>query len=265
MRSPPQSFSRSCAGRGSGSLRFSPQDRLILLIQVAAGTLSYSILLLVGLRFTTAANAAVVVGTLPVVTGLIAIAVFGQPATRRFLLSLAIALCGVVLVTLRFGEDGVVPPTLLGLLGIGIVLLAVACQSVFILLNRKLSQPLPTLTLATTFSVLGLLLSLGPAAFEWWMGWVSWPAPSVLLACVYYAVVPTVIGFLLLYEAQRRVGPGEVALLTSTVPVTALALSGLILGEMIVARQVLGCALVVLAVVVGVRGSGKGGRAVARR
>ena len=58
-------------------------------------------------------------------------------------------------------------PSLQTLAGDALLRAAVACEAVFILLNRRLAAPLPPLALSTAMSGLGFVLALVPAAFEW--------------------------------------------------------------------------------------------------
>ena len=124
---------------------------------------------------------------------------------------------------------------------------AVACEALFILLNKRLRVPLPPLAMATAMSGLGFALSLWPALF-WERAWaqpVSWPAVA---AVAYYALVPTVAGFLLWFAGSARVSGADAALSTAWLPVSALLLAALWLGEAVSGLQLAGAACVLAAV-----------------
>ena len=72
-------------------------------------------------------------------------------------------------------------------------------------------------------------------------------APEALGAVVFYALVPTVGGFLLWYAGAARVSGAEAALFTAAAPVTAVALAALWLGEAVGPAQIADMAAVVLA------------------
>jgi drug/metabolite transporter (DMT)-like permease len=138
------------------------------------------------------------------------------------------------------------------LTGIALVLAAVVCESAFILANKRLSQPIPALALSTLMSAGGLLLSALPA---WWL---QHSAPSTftttaLLGIAYYALVPTVGGFLLWYAGSARTTGARAALATVWMPVAALLLSALVLHEPIGVWQWLGLVCVVLATIFAAR------------
>lgn len=132
------------------------------------------------------------------------------------------------------------------LAGIALVLAAVACEAVFILANKRLSQPIPALALSTLMSAGGLLLSALPA----WL--VAQASPSTftvpaLAGVLYYAWVPTVGGFLLWYAGSARTSGVRASLATVWLPVAALLLSVVFLGESIRSWQWLGLGCVVAA------------------
>ena len=74
---------------------------------------------------------------------------------------------------------------------------------------------------------------------------------SALLAAVYYAVVPTTLGFWLWYAGASKVSGTQAGLFTTLLPVSGLALAALALGEVIEPRHWLGVGLAVLAILVG--------------
>jgi drug/metabolite transporter (DMT)-like permease len=130
--------------------------------------------------------------------------------------------------------------------GNALVLAAVACEAVFLLLNKRLRVPLAPLAQSTLMSALGLALTLVPALAEH-----AWTAPvdrAALWGVLYYALVPTVGGYLLWYAGAERVDAGRAALYTAVLPVSALALAALVLHEPIGPRQLAGAACVLAAI-----------------
>ncbi|MGO7258984.1 EamA family transporter, partial [Rhizobium brockwellii] len=71
---------------------------------------------------------------------------------------------------------------------------------------------------------------------------------SAVAAVVYYALVPTVGGFLLWYAGAERVSGTEAALFTAVAPVSAVMLAFIILGESVGLHQLAGIACVLAAV-----------------
>ncbi|MBL4768393.1 MAG: EamA family transporter [Rhodobacteraceae bacterium] len=67
----------------------------------------------------------------------------------------------------------------------------------------------------------------------------------------YYALVPTVFGFTLWYKGAASTRTSDAALMTAVMPVAALALTALVLGETVSVRQSMGCAKVIIAIILG--------------
>lgn len=218
--------------------RLTRRDGYLLLAQAAAGSVGYTVLLIVGLRYTSAADAGVILGALPLVAAALSILLLGERPSRRLLAALALASAGLATITLQpGGARG-------AWLGNLLVLLAVSCEALFILLNKALRTAMTPLALSTALSTLGLLLSLPlalPALSE--LATLSLPA---LLALLYYALLPTVAGFLLWYTGASRVSASEASLFTTLLPVSALLLAVTLLDEELTTRQLLGLGGVLL-------------------
>jgi drug/metabolite transporter (DMT)-like permease len=235
---------------GARFARVSPRDAVLLLVQAAAGSVGYSVLLIQGAQWASAADASVVAGTLPAVSALFAVLFLGERPGLRMALAIGLATAGVMAVALS-PDTGAQAGTRLQ--GITLVLGAIACEAVFILANKRLSQPIPALALSTLMCAGGLVMS---AVAAWWVAPVSASALTTpaLIGIAYYAWVPTVGGFLLWYAGSARTSGARASLATVWLPVSALLLSALFLGEAIHAWQWLGFGCVVLAIVIAFRG-----------
>lgn len=239
------------SGSGAPFPRVSWRDAALLLVQAAAGSVGYSVLLIHGVGLASASDASIVSGTLPAVSALFAMAFLGERPGLRLLLSIALATAGVMAVAMSPDASTQASARLQG---IALVLGAIACEAVFILANKRLSQPVPALALSTMMCAGGLLVSLVPAWFAMQVSPSSLSTPA-LLGVAYYAWVPTVGGFLLWYAGSARTTGARASLATVWLPVSALLLSALFLGESIHVWQWVGLGCVVLAIVIAFRGA----------
>ncbi|AYZ64252.1 DMT family transporter [Burkholderia multivorans] len=233
--------------------RLSRRDAGLLVVQAAAGGVGYTVLLICGTRLSSPLDAGVMLGTLPAMSTLIAAVLLRERQTPRDWAAAALATAGVLLVTFTPGHAA---PSMRALAGDALVLAAVACEAVFILLNRRLAVPLAPLTLSTAMSGLGFALALVPAAFEWHAataGWTSGANAAVVavVSVVYYALVPTVLGYLCWYAGSARTSGTEAALFTAFAPVSAVLFAVTLFGETLNAARLAGIALVVAGVLVG--------------
>jgi len=233
--------------RGESLPRPPRHDMVLISLQALCGSVGYAVLLTAGLRTTSAANAGVITGCLPAVAALMGTLVLRENLGMRMAIAITLACVGVIAVVVGPGQaEATMPPSITGNL---LVLTAVVCEAVFLLLNKQLHVPLSPLTQSTLMTALGFAMTLVPALAE-----RAWAAPvdaAALLSVLYYALVPTVGGYLLWYAGSERVGAGHAALYTAVLPLSALVLAAAVLHEPISARQSIGGFCVLAAIAVG--------------
>lgn len=215
------------------------REGALLTLQAAAGSVGYTAFLVAGMAHLPAADAGVLIGTLPAMAALFSAAVLGERPGARLWLAVLLATGGVMAVAWN-GRALAASP------GVPLVLAALVCESAFILLHKRMARPLPPLAQATAMAGLGLLVALPFAALE--LPAAALPPPAAIAAVVWYALVPTVGGFLLWYAGAARVAGSEAAAFTAVAPLTAVALAALWLGEPVGARQALGALAVLLGI-----------------
>ncbi len=221
----------------------SPRDWIILVVQAGAGSVGYTTLLISGLRLTTAADAGVIIGTLPVVAGALSVAVLGERPHSLMLSAIALAATGVLFIALS-------PDAGSGsLFGNALVFGAVICESLFILLNKNLSSPIPALMQSALMTGIGFIVAMVAAVVVEGVP-NTFPA-GAMSAVIYYALVPTVAGFILWYAGAERVSGVEASLFTAVAPVSALLMAFVVLGEPL-SRYRIGGVGCVLAAVLGI-------------
>ncbi|HEV7320153.1 MAG TPA: DMT family transporter [Ensifer sp.] len=221
--------------------KLAARDWLILVAQAGAGSVGYTTLLIAGLGFTSATDAGVVIGTLPIVSAAIAILILGERPDRRMLAAIALAAFGVLTIVFKPGDGGAHSA-----LGIALIFGAVICEGLFILINKRVKTQISPLALSTLMAGLGFAVALVPALFE--TPWNASLEPGALTAVLYYALVPTVAGFLLWYAGSARVSGTEASVFTALAPVSAVAFAFLLLGEPVGIYQIAGIACVLAAV-----------------
>jgi drug/metabolite transporter (DMT)-like permease len=231
--------------RGVRWPRLDLHDTLLVVAQAGAGSVGYTVLLISGMKLASAADAGVIAGTLPAVSAVVAMLVLGERPAPSLVGAIALATLGVLVCTVRF-DDFAVSHAVNSLAGNALVFAAIVCEALFILLNRKLRTPVAPLTLSALMCGIGFVVAIVPACFE-----KPWSMPfdaSATSGVVYYALVPTVAGFVLWYAGAARISGAEAGLMTALVPVSAVALAALVLHEPVSAAQLLGVACVLGAV-----------------
>jgi drug/metabolite transporter (DMT)-like permease len=221
------------------------RDVLLLIAQAGAGSVGYTVCLISGMKLASAADAGVIAGTLPAVSALVAMLALGERPGPSLLGAIVLATMGVLVCTVRV-EDMGAPHAAGSLAGDALVFAAIVCEALFILLNRKLRTPVAALPLSALMSGIGFAVAIVPACFE-----QAWRLPfdvSALAGVAYYALVPTVIGFVLWYAGAARISGAEAGLMTALVPVSTVAMAAALLHEPVSGAQLAGVACVLGAV-----------------
>ncbi|MFJ3461150.1 DMT family transporter [Achromobacter spanius] len=245
-------FALLMAVSGARLPRLDRRDWLLLTVQAVAGSVGYTTLLIAGLQRTSAVDGGIILGTLPLVTAAIAVLLLGERPGKPAVAAIALAALGVWLMSGDVAE----PEAQGSLAGNALILGAVACEGLFILLNKRLRTPVAPLALSTVMAAFGLAFSAAASLLE--APWALSFTPNAVAAVVYYALVPTVGGFLLWYAGAARVPGSEAALFTALAPLSAVMLAAGLLGESLSATQIagMGCVLGAVVLLGGTRRSG---------
>lgn len=179
--------------------------------------------------------ASVLLGTQPLYMALIAVLLFAEPFGRRNWLGLGLAAAGLGVVAT--GQPG-------GLaFGAGTTLMIAAALggAVLALLQRPLLAQYTPLRLSAMLFVIAAL---------WLSPWLAQgvaqarqAAPGALAAVVYLALVPTFVGQLCLAHALRLLGAARAGALFYLIPVVALLIAWIGLGQRPEAATILGGAV----------------------
>jgi drug/metabolite transporter (DMT)-like permease len=154
-------------------------------------------------------------------------------------MAIGLAAIGVLAITARPGAGG-------NLLGNALIFAAVVCEGLFILLNKRLRTDIAPLALSSVMTGIGLATAAVAAGFE--TPWNMVMTAGAIWAVIYYALVPTVGGFLLWYAGSSRVSGSEASLFTALAPVSAVLLAALLLNESVGSVQLFGIGCVLAAV-----------------
>lgn len=189
----------------------------------------------------------VVLQTQAVFTMLFAGALLRETPRATQLAGMVIALAGVALIGLNFGQTSPVMAFLLcvggaAMWGLGNVAMRVArpADAFGFMVWMSLVPPLPLLLLSIIFE--------GPTAA---VGGLTQLSPVGLAALAYIAYVSTLFGFGAWGWLMRRYDAGQVAMYSLLVPPFGLTSAALVLGESIAAADLVAAALIVGGVALG--------------
>jgi drug/metabolite transporter (DMT)-like permease len=221
-------------------------ERRDLFLMSLLGMVGFTVLMFEGLRRTSAADAGIITATLPIVVAALGVAFLGDRLSARQLAAVALAVAGLVLVQATGAGQGA--STLLGNV---LVSGAVLCEASFVLLGKRLAPPYRPLRLALGANIVGLALAIPLAAPQLAAFDLSSVRPAMWLLGTWYALAASVICLWLWYRGLPYVETWLAGLATAAIPVSALAVSALFLGEAIAPSRIAGAVLVIAAIALG--------------
>jgi len=186
------------------------------------------------LDLTAASTVGILLGAIPVFTGLFGLALGTERATGRFWLAAAVSFLGVALVAL--GAAGQVSASLTGIvLGIATAATWAAYSVVFAPLTRTYSVTrISAVVLPCTWALLALAGIPQIRDQDWSLGWDIW----VLL--LFATIGPLVLTNVLWFRSIRRIGANRATLVANLEPFVAAVLAVVLLSEPLGLLQILG-------------------------
>lgn len=226
-----------------------PAVRRVLLLGVLCEPCLYFLSETAALRYTSSAQAGMVLALLPLTVAAGARVVLGEKMAGKAWLGFALAVGGVIGISLG-GEASESSPA--PLLGNALEALAMLCATAYTLCMRRLSAALPPLLLTAGMSFAGALffsaLSLLPFSVEPVRLAVAVPDWMPPAAVLYLGLVATFGGYGLYNYGIARLSAGQAASYANLIPVITLFMGVLCLNEEINPAQYLASALVVTGV-----------------
>lgn len=229
-----------------GSVGLPRRDILPLFLLGLAGFGLYQDLWATALSRTTASNSALITAATPVSTMLIAAAVGSDTLSPAKVLGALIGLSGVVVVvgaTHGFGFTGASAGDLM-------TLAATICWACYVAFGAPVLRrhsPLRMATWAIGFGCLGMLPFAAWQATSFDVSRIHAGTVGLWLFC---ALLAAAAANVVMFEAIKVLGPTRAMLFQFLIPAFAVAMAAVFLGEVIVAGQVAGGAVIVLGILV---------------
>lgn len=223
------------------------KDWITLILMAVCGQFLFTLFLLWGLRMTSAAEAGVIMSTTPAAMAVVSCLLLRERLTLTNVIGVALAVLGILavngLLTPTTGDHG--PYRWLGNL---LVCSAVMGEAMFLLLRKKINPSLSSLSMTCALCLIGFLIFLPPAIYQAWDFDFSKVRPVEWGAMLYFGVVFTVVAYVLWFRGVARVPGSTAGIFTAIMPVSAVVLSYIFLGEPFCWSHVVGGVLVVSAI-----------------
>ncbi len=224
-----------------GRPRFDRRDWPRLVGLGLLGNVGYQILFIYGIDWTLAGNAALMLSAVPLIVAMLSVALGHESLSRAGWAGAVLSVSGIVLIVwgssrgLSFGTD-----TVRG----DLTMLAAACAwSAYTVLSSPYVRrygTLPVTAWTMWVGTAGLLIVAAPAL--WAQEWAA-ISPAAWGALAFSGVFAIAVAYVLWYYGVRHLGSSRTAVYSNTVPVVALIVAWLALGEVPTLMQVAGTVL----------------------
>lgn len=209
------------------------------------GTLLNQTFFFTGLKYSTAANAALIIALAPLATVLLARMFLREQLTVFKITGAFMGLAGVSIIVL-FGDGGFTIST-----GDIYLLFAMLTLSISLLFVRSLTASMPSYAVTIFATVLGSFLMIPAAAFEAFRGQtVMGHSLFVWLLLIAAAVVTQGLAGFWWNQGVARVGASTASMFMNIPPFIALIVAHFVLGDPILVSQLIGGVLILLGVAV---------------
>jgi drug/metabolite transporter (DMT)-like permease len=209
---------------------------------------AHHLFLAVGLTKTTASNAGLILGLVPLVTSVLAIVFLGNRFTVFRFIGILLGFTGVVFVVLN-GKSGIHHVSI----GDFYIFLSVLSQAISFIMIKKATETLDARVMTGWMLLFGSVLLF---IISLWMepdglsSMTNW-TPSLWVIFLASAVLATALGHMFYNKAIQQIGAAESAIFINLNPLFSLLGAYLFLGESISHSQIMGFILIVIGVILG--------------
>ncbi len=198
-----------------------------------------------GIQRTLASTAAVLIATIPVFVLVLEAVWLRVPVQAREVALILLSLGGIVLLVGASGFGAAFGGSLSGNL---LILGAAFAASVYTAMARRLVLAYSPLAVTRLQAFYAVAMYLPFAAWDWLRHGAPEPETKSVLALAYLGICCSFLAYVLLNYSLSRLKASTVAAFTNVIPVVATALAVLLLGEKLLAGQLLGGIVVVASV-----------------
>jgi drug/metabolite transporter (DMT)-like permease len=228
-----------------GAVKFSSSD-LSSLALLGVAVLGNHLLTLLGLRYIGAAAAGVIIGASPVITAFLSSLLIQDVPFRAVAAGCALSFVGVALVSgMGGGADGEQP-----VVGGILIVLGLVSWAFYTVGGRRSMERFSPLTVNWTTLLISILFQI-PLLWTDQKAAVAGVGSVPLsgwLALGYLIVFATALGQQAWLYGVKSIGPSRAGVFVNLIPVSALILSALVLGERIGIKELVGILLILAGV-----------------
>jgi len=225
-----------------------PSKRLLMhmFLQALTGVFLFNLLLLAGLRLTTAAQSGLLGSTTPSLIAVLGWLLLHERVRAHEWVGIGLTAAGVLVIN-GIGTGEILSLNSTSLIGNLLVLGAFTCEALFTIF-RKTSQDTSPLVGATWVTGFGLLLCLPIGLFQLVQFDLSTITLNQVLVLLYYGLFVSALAYVLWFRGLEHTSTSAAGILSGVMPISAVILSAVILSEPITHAHLIGLVLVLSAI-----------------
>lgn len=218
-------------------------EYLLVALLGLTGVFGSNTLFFLGLKTVTASRASVIIATCPVFIVLLSSYFFKEGLNLSRVLGVFLSVMGVFFVI----SKGSPMEILLGSVGWGelSIMGVVFGWTLYSLIGKRAMRELSPLIAVTYAFVFGTAFLFAPAYLEGFVHDFGHCSPVVWLSILYIGLLGSALSFIWYYEGIQAVGPSRAGVFMNLVPLSAIVIAFLVLGERLDVSVGIGAALVI--------------------
>lgn len=229
----------------------SSKDKLLLIFQAACGGFLFNVLILYGMKTTSATSAGIISSITPIMIFILAAVFLHEKINLQKGFAIVIVMLGLLILNIGKTSDSMEG----ALLGNFLVLLAVIPEALFTILSKSVGKKITEMEAVILVNLFNLILFLPFAIYSM----IDFH-PQNISAHVYgqlliYGITGGIMFFLLWYRGLTKINANTAALFTGVMPVSTTVLAFIFLNEPISNSEIIGMLLVIAAIFVGCKSS----------
>ena len=218
-----------------------------MFLQALFGMVLFRAFTLYGLHFTSALSAGIITSSAPAVMAILAATVMGERLGRGPAAGIALSVVGLLAINLWGISPGESHGSLLGNL---LIFAATVCESLLTIFRKRSGGRIGSVTNTTVLVAMSAVLMLPFALLDLRRFPLGQIDRVAWLSIIYYGAVATVIAYILWGHGALRIPANRTGIATAALPVTAVILSALLLGEPLRPAHVAGSVTVIAGIIV---------------
>lgn len=235
-----------------GIPKINKNDWMIIILMAFCGQFIFTVLMLIGLKYTQAIQAGIITSTTPAFMAVVSFLLLKEHLHAQKIMGVLLSTLGLLALAVNelLSLDNQSNFQSYNMLGNLIICGAVLGEALFLLLAKKLTSTVSDLSITGILSLLGVLMFLPFSVYEG----ISFDFVNVSLydwlIILYFGAVYTVVAYILWFRGVAKVNGSTASVFTALMPVSATILAVVFLGEQFTLVYAIGIILIMASILI---------------